>query len=315
MREYDNVSSFFRLIEVAKGVFAAIARPGSGAMGNAGFIDLGDKTIVFDTFLNISAAGDLREAAEQHTFRKVTYVVNSHHHYDHVMGNQIFADVPVISTKETAIKMRKDMDFSDPKGFQQDLQESINQLEQKIAEQSDPSIKKSLTNQMSDLIMFHPTVPQITPTFPAITFKNSLEIHGLDGMAELHSFGGGHSVDDTFLYLPDRKIAFMGDLVSNNTHPWVGHGNLANWKRILEKVSHFDIEMVVTGHGMPRTMENVHLTYRYLNDLENLSNEPDQQKAPSRLFEIPDLYKEWESAHTYRSNILALHPSLVNDAE
>lgn len=40
----------FRVEEVAQGVWAAIVIPGLGAVGNASIIDLGDSTVVVDTF-------------------------------------------------------------------------------------------------------------------------------------------------------------------------------------------------------------------------------------------------------------------------
>lgn len=39
-------SKHFSLEKVSEGIYVAIAREGSGAVANAGFIDLGDKTIV-----------------------------------------------------------------------------------------------------------------------------------------------------------------------------------------------------------------------------------------------------------------------------
>ena len=50
--------NYFRLEEVANGVYAAVVTPGVGAMGNAGIVDLGDRTLVFDTFLTRAAARD-----------------------------------------------------------------------------------------------------------------------------------------------------------------------------------------------------------------------------------------------------------------
>lgn len=62
MSEYN--SRHFTLEKVTEGIYAAIAKDGGGAVGNAGFIDLGDKTIVFDTFNTQQAAEDLRSMAE-----------------------------------------------------------------------------------------------------------------------------------------------------------------------------------------------------------------------------------------------------------
>ena len=83
-------SDHFALEEIAEGVYAAVGISGSASHSNAGIVDLGDRTLVFDTFVTPRAAEDLRVAAEHLTGRAVTCVINSHSHADHCCGNQVF---------------------------------------------------------------------------------------------------------------------------------------------------------------------------------------------------------------------------------
>jgi cyclase len=83
-------SQHFRLERLADGIYAAIHIDGGWAQSNAGIIDLGDRTLIFDTFINPEAATDLRAAAEELTGRSTVVVINSHSHNDHIWGNQIF---------------------------------------------------------------------------------------------------------------------------------------------------------------------------------------------------------------------------------
>jgi cyclase len=89
----------FRLEQVADDAWAAIAVPDTGSMANAGFIRVGDSTIVFDTFPSTAAGEELRRSAEG--IAPVAYVVNSHWHLDHVNGNKAFDDVPIVATERT----------------------------------------------------------------------------------------------------------------------------------------------------------------------------------------------------------------------
>jgi cyclase len=89
----------FRLEQVADDAWAAIALPHTGAVGNAGFIRVGDATVVFDTFVSTAAADDLRVAAE--VIAPVAYAINSHWHGDHVNGNRSFDDVRIVATERT----------------------------------------------------------------------------------------------------------------------------------------------------------------------------------------------------------------------
>ncbi len=95
-------SRHFQLEMLASGVYAAIASDQGEAISNAGIVDLGDRVLVFDTFLTPDAGRDLRRAAEQITHRPVTFVINSHYHNDHIRGNQAFPEqVEIVTTKET----------------------------------------------------------------------------------------------------------------------------------------------------------------------------------------------------------------------
>src|ERR1700710_1417790 len=89
----------FRLEQVADDAWAAIALPGSGAVGNAGFIRVGESSIVFDTFASAAAAEELRSSAE--VIAPVAYAINSHWHADHVSGNTSFDDVAIVATERT----------------------------------------------------------------------------------------------------------------------------------------------------------------------------------------------------------------------
>src|SRR5215469_11776668 len=98
-------SPYFTLHKVAEGAYAAISVSGTGALGNAGIVDLGDAALIFDTCLTVQAARDLHSAAQQLVGQPVKYVVNSHYNADHVNGNQGFIDAMVISTEGTRALM------------------------------------------------------------------------------------------------------------------------------------------------------------------------------------------------------------------
>jgi len=86
-----------KLKQIAEGVYAAIARREGAAHSNAGIVDLGGRTLIFDALGTPKAAKELRAVAEGLTGRPATYVVNSHVDHDHWLGNQAFgADVTIL---------------------------------------------------------------------------------------------------------------------------------------------------------------------------------------------------------------------------
>src|SRR6476620_3443336 len=71
----------FTIQQLAPGVWAAIQNDQFGkAICNAGIVDLGDKTLVFDPFMTPEAARELRSTAENLTGRPVSIVIDSHYH-------------------------------------------------------------------------------------------------------------------------------------------------------------------------------------------------------------------------------------------
>src|SRR2546430_4772706 len=73
----------FQLIKVAEGVYAAIAKSGGLASGNAGFVIGDDGVLVFDTFLTPAAIEELIGEIQTLTRLPIKFAVNSHYQPDH----------------------------------------------------------------------------------------------------------------------------------------------------------------------------------------------------------------------------------------
>src|SRR5881398_2247609 len=89
----------FQLVKVADGVYAAIAKPGGLASGNAGFVIGDDGVLIFDTFFTPAAISELIGEIESLTKLPIKYAVNSHYHLDHTGGNQVLVarGIPIIA--------------------------------------------------------------------------------------------------------------------------------------------------------------------------------------------------------------------------
>lgn len=83
----------FTLKQVGPTVWAAIdkEKATAPAAANAGFVIGDDAVAVIDTFWSGEAATQLLARIHQLTKLPVKYVINTHHHLDHVAGNGIFA--------------------------------------------------------------------------------------------------------------------------------------------------------------------------------------------------------------------------------
>ncbi|MBD9629381.1 quinoprotein relay system zinc metallohydrolase 1 [Pseudomonas sp. PDM19] len=71
------------------------AKDNGGAIVNVAFIDTGDGVLVIDTGPSKRYGEALRALIQQTTGKPVRRVLLTHHHPDHVLGNQAFIDVPI----------------------------------------------------------------------------------------------------------------------------------------------------------------------------------------------------------------------------
>jgi quinoprotein relay system zinc metallohydrolase 2 len=88
----------FNLTQLAPGVFVhrgnqlSLDVPGHDDIANSGFI-VGERCVaVIDTGGSVSTGQKLRAALRVHTALPICYVINTHVHVDHVLGNSAFRD-------------------------------------------------------------------------------------------------------------------------------------------------------------------------------------------------------------------------------
>ena len=95
-------------VAVAEGVYVLegktqdFSRANGGNVVNTAFIIGEEGVLVFDTGPSLKYGKALRQAIASITPLPITQVLISHHHPDHIFGNQAFADLPILGFKQTA---------------------------------------------------------------------------------------------------------------------------------------------------------------------------------------------------------------------
>src|SRR5262249_27099834 len=125
-------AKLFDFKQVAPGIYGAIAKPTAMLNCNAAVIVNRDHVLVVDTHSKPSAAkGLIKQIRDEVTDLPVRYVVDSHLHGDHAMGNEAYpevfgANVEVISSVKTREWLEK---LGVPR-----MQETLDSLPKQIAE-------------------------------------------------------------------------------------------------------------------------------------------------------------------------------------
>ena len=264
-------SEHFDLHQLTDGVFAAIAKLQGAAYSNAGIIDLGDRTLVFDTFNTPKAARDLRLAAESLTDQQVSTIVISHVHSDHWMGNQVFsAQSTILSTaKIRAVMPEWGDDLLEYKDDPTEVEDYLLESEQRLEKETDPRWQATLESNIRSTRFQLQSLPELVLRYPDQTFEGSMVFYGTQRKVELFSTGEGHSESDISLLLPDDRIAFMGDLGFFDTQPFLPYSQPEAWIKHLEMFEQSKYETFIPGHGRMGTKEDLALQRDYINGLKD----------------------------------------------
>jgi cyclase len=296
-------SAYFTLYKVRKGIYAAIATKASGALANAGIIDLGDLTIVFDTFQSPLAAAHLRETAEALTGKKVSFVVNSHWHFDHVLGNQAFHDALVISTARTREIMADRVS-----AFLNIVKRNPNYptlLKKEASRTNDYGRRRELLQNAGDAAHLVTHADDLRTVLPHTT-TDEMCIHGTQREAVLINSGRCHSEEDLVLYLPQDGVLFAGDVVFSECHPSCKNGDIKTWNEALTHISSMDVDVIIPGHGDICSLEQIGEMKQYFKDMQRTARAITAWNGDIENERIPERYALWESPSIYYTNLAAL---------
>ena len=141
---------------------------------------------------------------------------------------------------------------------------------------------------------------------PDLLFDDSLTLYGKQTIVKLISYGDGHTPSDLFLFLPQEKIIFAGDLLFVDYHAWVGESKVDRWIDYLKKMQLLDVNVYIPGHGPEGNANSVATMIRYFEALNasvaklkgqaNLSNKEIDDQMPAE-------FKNWHLRMFYAFNI------------
>jgi cyclase len=171
---------------------------------------------------------------------KPIYQINTHHHYDHMIGNGAFG-ARTIAHENEAVELAK------PDG---------SMLHYFIERRQDfePDVKEQILNT--------PLLP------PEITFKDRLSLHLGDVNIEMW-YTGGHCSSCIFVHVVEDNILFTGDVLHKDITPFLGQGSFKEWIDVLAATSRQEYKAIVPGHGGLSGNKEVKLMLRFLRVLWN----------------------------------------------
>lgn len=308
MNDLINIkSAHFSIHPLAEGVYAAVHKEGGAAIGNAGLIDLGGRTLVFDTFLTPQAASELRQFALETFTQAPQFVLNSHYHNDHIWGNQVFASEATIISSAKTYALINTLGEEEYQWYTANASQQLTEIQKKMQDQSQDHALTGMLGYYAGLVE---ALPSLEVSKPTLTFDSQLSLYGNKRSAELITFQGAHTGSDTVLYLPQDRLLFMSDLLFVETHPCLPEGNPELLMDVLNELIHFDADVYIPGHGPIGGKEDVQLLKAYIGDCFDFVNELITSGAdPEKIIatRVPQKYEDWDCPQFYQGNLKSIY--------
>lgn len=290
----------FSVSEVASGVFACVAGASQAAVGNAAIVDTGARTIVVDSFMTTVGGAELRLVAEQLTGRSVFMLVNTHWHGDHTFGNQVFADVSIVSTELTSRAMASDS-TSNLEAYGAELDVAIASFEAMLRSDAEPD-RILAERRLRRLALLREDVGIFQVTLPNVLIGNELVVED-QRRVEILTYGGGHTDSDVFVWVPDVRTVVTGDLGFHAKHPKMIDGHPGAWAEILRRILELGPSTVIPGHGESGDEGYLESLIPYFEAVEGLLVDYDGDWADAPL---PEGTEGWDWGHHYWEGLAAI---------
>ncbi len=141
----------FRFNKVAEGVYHAVGTGALQVVGNSAVIVNDDDVMIVDDHVSPAAAWVLLEEVKELTPKPVRYVVNTHFHFDHAHGNQVFGpNVEIIGHEFTRQMLAGGKSAAMPlfRNYVAGLPAQIDGLRKRVAAETAPEAKAKLQTQL-----------------------------------------------------------------------------------------------------------------------------------------------------------------------
>ena len=208
-------------IEIADGVLQARYEPLDVSIC---LVRGDDRLLLVDTRSNPREARELVDDVAGLGIGEIRRFVNTHAHYDHSFGNQVFAELPGFGHRGIPAHFAE---FETPR------------LE---AWNADPEAQPQYDWR------------EVRPTPPGTLIDAPTELELGGRRVRLLPLGPGHTDTDLVVHVPDADVWIVGDVVEESGPPMYGSGSFPlDWPAVLfalaEQID--DDAIVVPGHGRP----------------------------------------------------------------
>jgi cyclase len=243
-----------KVTKLADGVYEIQHQPWIDANGNTTVI-IGDRQVfVVDTCFQPSAAREDIAQIRQWTDKPVSFVLNTHFHNDHNLGNRTYMDAFPALTIIAHVETKKEMDLFGPGSaarFEHGLEPYHKMLDTGKTKAGRPLTEDEKNEVKQSLAEIAPELEEIRKLkfqSATLTFDHDFSIDIGNREVQVKFLGRGNTGGDAVVYLPREKIVITGDLVVSPL-PFIYDGYPSEWIQTLDNLAQLNADTIVPGHG------------------------------------------------------------------
>lgn len=250
MKKVYGITALFLIAALSSGMLSAQERESApvsldkvtehvylvtGGQGSNGGVIIGSNAVLLiDSKMDEESVNQTINAVKDLSDKAIMYLFNTHSDGDHIMGNRYMpASLTIMAHKNC-----RDDFFKENFGRASDWDE-----------------------------------PDFYPFTPSVTFKKNMDLWLGKDLVEFHYFGVGHTTGDAFVYFPEEKVAFIGDMFFTD-RPQLIHSNkngnsfqyVQTMERMLETL---DAQIFLSGHSDPVGRSEIREHLRQMVDRQN----------------------------------------------
>jgi len=216
-------TAFADLTKLADNVYAYVgvkdASPVRSFAANAGIVIGRDGVLVIDTLISAKEGERFLTDIRKVTSKPIKYVVNTHTHLDHALGNCVFAKLGA-----TVISHEADRTL--------------------LATQGATILKHAGEYGLKPEDMAGTEV-----VIPTLAFSDRLLIDLGGEEVQMIRTAPSHTAGSLVVYLPAKKLLFSGDILFTDFHPYLADSDIPGWTKTIDALLTMDVERIVPGHG------------------------------------------------------------------
>ena len=250
----------FEMTRIAHGVYAAVRADSSANVvhGNTTVIINDADVVVVDAAGTPAAARRVIDAVRRFTPKPVHYLINTHWHDDHTMGNQAWKEAYPVFEIVGHPETRKDMTtkaVANREQYVKSLPGILDYIEKQLAAGNGldgrplgPGERRSLEADMRLAREYLAQAPGFRVTPATLTVERQLVLFRGDRTIDIRHFGWGNTPGDLVVFLPRERIAVTGDLLVWPT-PFVFDSHIRSWEASLDSLRALGATTLIPGHG------------------------------------------------------------------